>query len=92
MTAQAPGRPVMADSASSWRDSLIRLRTRVISNPRFQRWAAASPLPRFSARRGTTTKLLLPTGPAWKASKSASLSSFSQFFCGKCLTGSQMAP
>ena len=44
MTAQAPGRPVMADSASSWRDSLIRLRTRVISNPRVQRWAAASPL------------------------------------------------
>ena len=51
MTAQAPGRPVMADSASSWRDSLIRLRTRVISNPRFQRWAAASPLTRFIARR-----------------------------------------
>jgi len=41
----------MADSASSWRDSLIRLRTRVISNPRFQRWAAASPLTRFIARR-----------------------------------------
>ena len=51
MTAQAPGRPVMANPASSWRDSLIRLRTRVISNPRFQRWAAASPLTRFIARR-----------------------------------------
>ena len=51
MTAQAQGRPVMANSASSWRDSLIRLRTRVISNPRFQRWAAASPLTRFIARR-----------------------------------------
>ena len=51
MTAQAPGRPVMADPASGWRDSLIRLRTRVISNPRFQRWAAASPLTRFIARR-----------------------------------------
>ena len=51
MTAQAPGRPVMADPTSGWRDSLIRLRTRVISNPRFQRWAAASPLTRFIARR-----------------------------------------
>ena len=51
MTAQAPGRPVMADPASGWRDSLIRLRNRVISNPRFQRWAAASPLTRFIARR-----------------------------------------
>ena len=51
MTAQAPGRPVMANPVSSWRDSLIRLRTRVISNPRFQRWAAASPLTRFIARR-----------------------------------------
>ena len=51
MTAQAPGRSVMADPASGWRDSLIRLRTRIISNPRFQRWAAASPLTRFIARR-----------------------------------------
>ncbi len=51
MTAQAQGRPVMANPVSSWRDSLIRLRTRVISNPRFQRWAAASPLTRFIARR-----------------------------------------
>ena len=51
MTAQAPGRPVMADPAYGWRESLIRLRTRVISNPRFQRWAAASPLTRFIARR-----------------------------------------
>jgi len=41
----------MANPVSSWRDSLIRLRTRVISNPRFQRWAAASPLTRFIARR-----------------------------------------
>ena len=41
----------MADPVSGWRDSLIRLRTRVISNPRFQRWAAASPLTRFIARR-----------------------------------------
>ena len=51
MTAQTPVRPVMADSASSWRDSLIGLRNRVIRNPRFQRWAAASPLTRFIARR-----------------------------------------
>ncbi len=51
MTAQAPGRPVMADSASGWRDSLIGLRNRVIRNPRFQRWAAASPFTRFIARR-----------------------------------------
>ena len=51
MTAQAPGRPVMADSTSSWLDSLIGLRNRVISSPRFQRWAAASPLTRYIARR-----------------------------------------
>lgn len=62
MTAQAPGRPVMADSASSWRDSLIRLRTRVISNPRFQRWAAASPLTRFIARRQTRAMFDLCAG------------------------------
>ena len=51
MTAQTPVHPVMADPASSWRDSLIGLRNRVIRNPRFQRWAAASPLTRFIARR-----------------------------------------
>lgn len=62
MTAQAPGRPVMAASASSWRDSLIRLRTRVISNPRFQRWAAASPLTRFIARRQTRAMFDLCAG------------------------------
>ena len=51
MTAQAPVRPVMADTTSKWRDSLIGLRNRVISSPRFQRWAAGSPLTRHIARR-----------------------------------------
>ncbi len=62
MTAQAPGRPVMADSASSWRDSLIGLRNRVIGNPRFQRWAAGSPLTRFIARRQTRAMFDLCAG------------------------------
>jgi len=51
VTAQAPVRPVMADTTSKWRDSLIGLRNRVISSPRFQRWAAGSPLTRYIARR-----------------------------------------
>jgi demethylspheroidene O-methyltransferase len=35
----------------SWRDSWIGLRNRLIADPRFQRWAAASPLTRLIARR-----------------------------------------
>jgi len=51
VTAQAPGRTVMANPLSGWRDRLIGLRNRMIGNPSFQRWAAASPLTRFIARR-----------------------------------------
>ena len=46
MAAQAQASPAM-----SWRDSLLGLRNRLIRNPRFQRWAATSPLTRFIARR-----------------------------------------
>ena len=34
-----------------WRDGWIALRNRLIADPRFQRWAAASPLTRLIARR-----------------------------------------
>jgi demethylspheroidene O-methyltransferase len=36
---------------SSWRDRWIGFRNRLIADPRFQRWAAASPLTRLIARR-----------------------------------------
>jgi demethylspheroidene O-methyltransferase len=35
----------------SWRDKWIGLRNRLIADPRFQRWAASSPLTRLIARR-----------------------------------------
>jgi demethylspheroidene O-methyltransferase len=43
---------VQADAhRHSWHDSWIGLRNRLIADPRFQRWAAASPLTRLIARR-----------------------------------------
>jgi demethylspheroidene O-methyltransferase len=42
---------VRAEARYSWRDGWIGLRNRLIANPRFQRWAAASPLTRLIARR-----------------------------------------
>ncbi|MFY9629824.1 MAG: methyltransferase [Methylocystis sp.] len=36
-----------------WRERWLNLRNKLIADPRFQRWAAASPLTRFVARRRT---------------------------------------
>lgn len=36
---------------STWRERLLARRNRLIGDPRFQRWAAASPFTRFIARR-----------------------------------------
>lgn len=40
----------VAQKPESWADRYFRLRNRVLSNPRFQRWAARFPLTRFIAR------------------------------------------
>ena len=50
MTDRASDPPAIA-GAQGWRDSWIGLRNRLIRNPRFQRWAAASPFTRYIARR-----------------------------------------
>lgn len=43
--------PLPVSRAAPWRERWINWRNRLVANPRFQRWAAASPLTRLVARR-----------------------------------------
>lgn len=49
VSAQAPG--AAASRLANWRERWINWRNGLVSDPRFQRWAAASPFTRFIARR-----------------------------------------
>lgn len=52
----------LASIRTSWRDRWINWRNNLVADPRFQRWAAASPLTRFVARRRATALFDLCAG------------------------------
>lgn len=57
-----PPAPSLASAGTSWRERWINWRNSLVANPRFQRWAATSPLTRLVARRRATALFDLCAG------------------------------
>jgi demethylspheroidene O-methyltransferase len=57
-----PPAPSLASAGTAWRERWINWRNSLVANPRFQRWAATSPLTRLVARRRATALFDLCAG------------------------------